>query len=31
MTPVYSRVITFSALVEESGSENGNWALLMHT
>jgi hypothetical protein len=31
MTPVYSRVISFSASVEWGGSENGNWALLMHT
>jgi hypothetical protein len=31
MTPVYSGVITFSASGRESGSENGNLALLMHT
>lgn len=31
MTPVYSSVRTFSSSLEESGSENGNWALLMHT
>jgi hypothetical protein len=31
MTLVYSRIITFSASEGQNGSENGNWALLMHT